>query len=578
MKRKSLGTKMSLFLVMIMVCVFIAVSILLVVSTFYTVQDSVRGEAVTTANHLVSRIDGDKYKGFMEEQTESDTYWELRDELINFLESTGVLYVYTLKADTNSVEIMMDGYRKGAEGAALIGQATSGTSYNDVRSVLDGNSVSTKIINDPEFGRYLSAFAPIKDSKGDVVGILAVDVDAENVVQIRNDVLKSTIPIVSISFLFLIIILTFVFYIYTRRTLAPLGVVSEALGDFAEGKWTKAVQRVNGIKFRSENEISTLAESFIASHTQLSTVMNEMTGHSNQVLHSATQLFDTIEQTLETNRLINTNMVELAEGGAQSLQNSEESVHALEEMSIGIQRIADSGNDMSNTSNDVTIFISKGHEDSQEVVERIQEVQQMVLQTGKKVEELSSQSKKIQEITNVMTGIAEQTNLLALNAAIEAARAGESGKGFAVVADEVRQLAEQSRESAEEIRTLLGNFEDITNEVSHVMVETSSKVTGGTEAVQGIGKMLEQVVNTVRAINVEIQDTSAITEEMSAGSEEILAALEHVKGFASDTAAQTVEVASSTEEQTKAMGSLEEMSRDLQKVAHSLNDLIDRFE
>lgn len=569
---------MALFLVMIMLCLFIAVSILLVVSTARTVENSIRGEAVTTANHLVSRIDGDKYKEFIEEQSESDTYWELRNELINLLESTGVLYVYTLKADTNSVEIMMDGYRKDAEGAAEIGQETSGTRYQDVSPVLDGDSVSTKIINDPEFGKYLSAFAPIKDSKGDVVGILAIDVDAEDVAQIQKDVLKSSLPIVGIVFLFLVIILTFVFYMYTKRTLAPLGVVSEALGDFANGKWTESMQKVKEIKFRSENEISVLAEAFISSHLQLSTVMAEMTEYSNQVSNSAAQLFDTIEQTLETNRLINTNMVELAEGSAQSLKNSEESVLAMGEMSIGIQRIADSGNDMSNKSSDVTTFIGKGHEDSQEVVGRIQEVQQMVLQTGEKVEELSSQSKQIQEITNVMTDIAEQTNLLALNAAIEAARAGESGKGFAVVADEVRHLAEQSRESAEEIRTLLGNFGDITNEVSDVMVETSSKVTEGTEAVQGIGKMLAQAVGTVRAINEEIQENSAITEEMSAGSEEVLAALENVKEFASDTAGQTVEVASSIEGQIKAMGSLEEMSRDLQEVAHSLNRLIDRFE
>lgn len=578
MKRKSLSTRMSLILVAVMFCLFIAVSILFTVSTFKTVQDTVGGQARSTVDYQASKIDGDIYKQFIDNPIENDTYWELRNQLTNILDSTGVLYIYALKADTNSVEIMIDGYPKGMEGAATIGQETTGTTFDDVRSVFDGKTVNTKIINDPDFGRYLSAFAPIKDSNGDVVGILAIDIAAEDVVGIQNELLKTSIPIVAAVFLFIIVIFTTIFYIYTKKTLAPLAVVNEALGDFAKGNWTIASQKVQGLKFRSENEVSELAQSFLTSHVQLSTVLNDMVSQSNQVLQSSNLLFTTLEKTMETNNSIHTKMVELAEGSAQSLQNEEESLLAMEEMSTGIQRIADSGNAMADTSNNVTQFVEKGHEESKQVVVKIMEVQQMVQQTEQRVEELIDQSSQIQDITNVITGIAEQTNLLALNAAIEAARAGESGKGFAVVADEVKRLAEQSRQSADEIRALLKNFEHITNEVRSDMVVTSSKVAEGTEAVHGIGKMLGQVVTSVRQINEEIQETSAVTEEMSAGAEEILASLEHMKMFASSAATQTVEVANSTEEQQLSMDSLEVMSVDLQKVAHSLNEVIDRFE
>ncbi len=66
--------------------------------------------------------------------------------------------------------------------------------------------------------------------------------------------------------------------------------------------------------------------------------------------------------------------------------------------------------------------------------------------------ENSRSVEKINSLTSEILSISSQTNLLALNASIEAARAGDAGKGFSVVADEIRVLADNSRDTANNIQ------------------------------------------------------------------------------------------------------------------------------
>lgn len=86
--------------------------------------------------------------------------------------------------------------------------------------------------------------------------------------------------------------------------------------------------------------------------------------------------------------------------------------------------------------------------------------------------ENSKSVEKVEQLTDDILSISSQTNLLALNASIEAARAGEAGKGFAVVADEIRQLADSSRETANNIQTI--NEQVI--EAVHGLVQASEKI------------------------------------------------------------------------------------------------------
>ncbi|TGE37903.1 chemotaxis protein [Desulfosporosinus fructosivorans] len=134
-----------------------------------------------------------------------------------------------------------------------------------------------------------------------------------------------------------------------------------------------------------------------------------------------------------------------------------------------------------------------------------QEVASISQTIAEEAQDGKNQLKSTSGILELIRRGAKQTNLLGLNAAIEAARAGEQGRGFSVVAGEVRKLAEESNRSANEISSILLEFESIVQKITENSLRNSAITHEQAMANQEIAKLVEGV----QQVSWELQSLSS---------------------------------------------------------------------
>lgn len=145
----------------------------------------------------------------------------------------------------------------------------------------------------------------------------------------------------------------------------------------------------------------------------------------------------------------------------------------------------------------------------------------------------NSSAQQIRKAAEIIAGISNQTNLLALNASIEAARAGEHGSGFAVVAEEIRVLADQSKESTEQINhvvnELLSNSEisvATTQEVAEAFAVQSEKVNETVSIFKSLHSEIKKVRGSIEGINEEVGDLETHKNVIESGIDALSASSE----------------------------------------------------
>ena len=292
---------------------------------------------------------------------------------------------------------------------------------------------------------------------------------------------------------------------------------------------------IEAMKDREED----LKQGFINNLDQFSSALSESV---NAIVASATQQSATVNEQAASVQELSSTVTEVKQTSQQALEHAGAVIK----------------------SSDGAVIESKEGTDSVEnAIEGMHDIQKQVESIADKILGLSEQTQQIGEIIQSVNEISEQSKLLALNAAIEAARAGEHGRGFSVVASEIRNLADQSKQATNQVRSILGEIQKATNSAVIATEEGGKKVEHGVGLANRAG---ENIHSLARAIAESADSARTITisaEQQNAGIEQISTAIQQINQASADTLA--------------AVKSNEQTARSLDELTREIRDLIESF-
>ncbi|MCM3603326.1 methyl-accepting chemotaxis protein [Robertmurraya korlensis] len=575
-KDKSLKNTFTFMLFTMIIGIFIINAAIIYFNSQQSIDKTLKTNGIIHAERVAKAIDADEYADFLSNPVENKTYSHLQEELNDYRVKMGAMYVYTLRVeDDHSLQIMIDGLPKGE--AVPIGETTTATKYEDVKEAVAGGVSSTDIVNDPEFGEYMSAFAPIKDKDGKVLGIVGVDMEATQVNSITDSVMKESIPIqLGISLVILLTILGGV-YFYLGKKLRPLTILTEVSKDITQGNLLQAKETLATLTLQSKDEISRLHHSMTEMSRILEKMAHNMQGTSLKISGKSEELNVASTELLEGSSQIALTMEEMAAGAETQATLSTELAANMRQFSSLMEEANSKGKELSRLNHEVTQYTESGYQLMQQSVTGMNDIHKVVTRSVTEVKDLAEQTRQVSSLVTLIRSIADQTNLLALNAAIEAARAGEQGKGFAVVASEVRKLAEEVSKSVDEIQEIVGKVDNNSRKVVDTLEEGLQVVTTGQENVKDTGHTFKEISQLIEGMNKKITDLSQQLNMVVTKQDSMNKSIEEIAAIAEENAAGIEEVSASSQQMT---GSTEEMNqwiKELNSASVELKEESERF-
>ncbi|MEM9325106.1 MAG: methyl-accepting chemotaxis protein [Bacteroidota bacterium] len=304
-----------------------------------------------------------------------------------------------------------------------------------------------------------------------------------------------------------------------------------------------------------------------------------------RVAENTDEMGDSVSEMENTSREMQQNTQEIASAISEMSHGAQTQVSKVDESSSLIEKIlASSGSitkksEVINASAKAVVENSgNGRKMAREVVDGMKEITTFSQKANESIQVLTQRSQEVSKVLTVIADIASQTNLLALNAAIEAAQAGEAGRGFAVVAEEIRKLAEDSKNSAKAIESLIHDIQQDTADANVVIESMHESVKAGENKSLQASDAFETISKTSQANFEHSQDILEATQHQITDINAIMVLSESVVVIAEQTAAGTEEVAASASQLAAGMKSFRDKTQRLNELSQDLQEDVDKFQ
>lgn len=461
---------------------------------------------------------------------------EIVTTLDSFKQNTGIDCTIFYN-DTRAVTTL-----KQADGSRIIGTKASDKVINAVLNNGETYFDSNITINGQAYcGYYVPLYQP---STNQIIGMLFAGLPRTDAIAAMNSNIIHNIIIVAVVLLISLFLgIFFVGLLVKQINGVVVHVNKVANGDLDEDVESKLLTRNDEV-----GDISRSLQSLIHSFTSILHKILSTADSLAQFSEKFKESFQSISESIEN---IDSAMDEIANGATSQADETQKAQNEMTNMGKAIDYTFSNVEALTASANKMTDLNSSANATLSELLEISQKTKESVDIVQEQTNITNQSALQIQAATDLISDIANQTNLLSLNASIEAARAGEHGRGFAVVAEEIRLLADQSKESANTINTIVNNLINNSNTSVNTMSQVSVNIINQNEKLDSTKEMFTTLDSEINEVGTSIKKITTLINHLAKMKEKVLNSVESLAAIAQENAASTEETSASMIELTK---------------------------